>query len=435
MKNKFLVVLPLLFITQFSQAQELLTLKDAVSQALENNYNIRLVKKQVEIAKNNNTYGNAGFFPNVILQGGDENSSSNVYQKYYDGRIKDQKGANANSLTGSILLNWTIFQGFDMFIAKNGLNAQEDFQQLQAQMTVENTVASVISLYYGIVAEKLKANVMKNALALSGQRKKLSVYKLRLGMASKTDLYQSEVDYNADTAAYIQQKNTLLSMKTSLNTLLARSLDTDFKVADTLIISSELQLANVLDSVNAQNTQLSLARLNTDIAGLNLKYWKNQYYPAISIYGGYNYVKSTSQAGLLESNRNYGPVIGVSGSMTLFNGLANSRNIKNAQIQVQASKLEQEKTHLEMEDLVYRQYLNYATNVNLAKLEKNNLSSAKGNLDIAIEKFKLGAIDNLQLRDIQVKYIQAQNRFYQAIYQVKVGETELLRLSGNLNQI
>jgi len=115
--------------------------------------------------------------------------------------------------------------------------------------------------------------------------------------------------------------------------------------------------------------------------------------------------------------------------------LANSRNIKNAQIQVQASKLEQEKTHLEMEDLVYRQYLNYATNVNLAKLEKNNLSSAKGNLDIAIEKFKLGAIDNLQLRDIQVKYIQAQNRFYQAIYQVKVGETELLRLSGNLNQI
>lgn len=61
------------------------------------------------------------------------------------------------------------------------------------------------------------------------------------------------------------------------------------------------------------------------------------------------------------------------------------------------------------------------------------MSFARRNLGIAQEKYKLGALNDLELRETQQKLMDAENRLLQANFQYKSAEIELLRISGQLS--
>jgi outer membrane protein TolC len=68
----------------------------------------------------------------------------------------------------------------------------------------------------------------------------------------------------------------------------------------------------------------------------------------------------------------------------------------------------------------------------LLQLEKENQIVAKRNIDISVEKFKLGGISSLQLREAQRAYIESNGRYINALYQYKLAETSLLELSASI---
>jgi outer membrane protein len=70
----------------------------------------------------------------------------------------------------------------------------------------------------------------------------------------------------------------------------------------------------------------------------------------------------------------------------------------------------------------------------LLKLELENKALAEENLEISLEKFKLGASTILELNDAQTRFNNALSRLENAQYNVKISALELLRLSGQLAQ-
>ena len=62
-----------------SFALEILTLEDAVNIGLKNNYAIQLSKNELQISKENNTYGNSDMLPSINLNAGTDLSFKNNY--------------------------------------------------------------------------------------------------------------------------------------------------------------------------------------------------------------------------------------------------------------------------------------------------------------------------------------------------------------------
>jgi outer membrane protein TolC len=58
---------------------------------------------------------------------------------------------------------------------------------------------------------------------------------------------------------------------------------------------------------------------------------------------------------------------------------------------------------------------------------------ARLNWDIAQEKYKLGVMNDVELRDTQKKLMDAENRLLVSLFQCKSAEIELLRISGQLS--
>ena len=134
----------------------------------------------------------------------------------------------------------------------------------------------------------------------------------------------------------------------------------------------------------------------------------------------------------MESNLNVGPLAGVSLVIPLFNGFTVSRNIEQMKVMQQMQELDVLQTQLSVNTNLVILYNQYETSLQLMKIEQQNIESATKNVSIALEKFNLGAITSVELREIQLQKVNTENRYLTEELNAKIAELQLKYFSGKL---
>jgi len=143
-----------LFIIGFSsQAQDLLTLENAVKIALENNYDIKIAQNNAKIDATNNSLANAGMLPILTANLTNNNSQLNTKQTQGDGTVRELDGAKNMSLTYGVGLDWTIFDGMRMFAKKEQLDLLEQQGKAELQAAMLTKISDVYLTYFDLVQQ------------------------------------------------------------------------------------------------------------------------------------------------------------------------------------------------------------------------------------------------------------------------------------------
>ncbi|HYK76048.1 MAG TPA: TolC family protein [Daejeonella sp.] len=416
-----------------SKVQENLSLEQAVQIALENNFDIKLKNNNLEVSKNNVDRGLAGMYPAVNGNFSSNNNIQNTTQTLSSGVLQERSGAKNTSLQYGPVLTWKIFDGFQMFARYDQLKEFQKLGESSLKLAVQTTLADVIGNYYSLVQQKQQIEALHTALEISRIRLKNSKSRYEIGKAAKLEVLGAQVDLNSDTTKLLRQLDAYRTTKIKLNELLARDLNTDFTVSDTIIIQPDLQLSYLQAEANEQNPALQAALISQRIAELNLKQVKAGRYPQISVNTGYNFSRSTSDLGFARLSNGRGFNYGLTASINIFNGFAQSRNEKNAALGINESKLQYEKLSQNIASQLVSLHQTYITNLELVGLEKQNLEVAHQNLDITMEKFKLGSVAPLVFREAQQNYLDASVRYSNAQYQAKLAEITLKQIAGTLS--
>jgi outer membrane protein TolC len=319
-----------------------------------------------------------------------------------------------------------------MFATYNKLKSLEELGELNARLTVENTVSQIITAYYDIVRQEANLIVIDSSMAISKVRLLISKTKFEIGSTSKSEYLQSQVDMNADLSAYKSQQMRIEESKVVLNQLLARDVSLIYDVDDSIEINYTANYDDLKNKIDKTNTSVLRAQTNTNIYNYDIKEWKGQRLPALDLFAGYNYTKANSQTGLVLENKTNGLNYGFTINYNLFNGFNLNRNIKNAKLDYESSKINFESVKSEMSAEMIIAYRNFQNNLELLKLEEANSLLAKENVDLSLARFRTGVIDQLQLKDAQQSYILAQIRLVLARYDTKIAETTLKKLTGEL---
>lgn len=422
-----------LFVSVNASAQERLTLEKAVQIALENNYDIKLTKNDIDLAKNNVTRANAGMLPIVTGNFSTNNTTSNTKQTLSSGETQERNGARNSNLSYGPVINWQIFDGMAMFARYDQLQELQKLGETNFKLTVQTTLADVINNYYNLVQQQQQIEALSGAVDISRLRLNNSQNRYLIGRAAKLEVLAASVDLNTDTTNLLRQLDVYRGTKIRLNELLARAISTDFTVSDTIIIQNNIRLADLQSSASLQNPALQSAIINRRIAELNLKQVKAARYPVVSLNSGYNFNKSTSELGFASSSVGRGFNYGLTASINIFNGLLQNRNEKNASIEINNAELEFDKLNQNISAQLGSLYQTFLTNIELVKLEQQNQEVAKQNLEITMEKFRLGSIAPLEFREAQRNYIDANARFTNAQYEAKLAEIALQQLAGTLS--
>jgi len=414
-------------------AQDLLTVRDAVGIALENNYAIRLTQNVQRAAKENNTYGNAGLLPTVTGNLTQNNSVQNSNQIQNNGEERSLDNARNNSLNYGVNIGWTVFDGFGMFARMERLRELEKQGELEMKRAVLTTIGDVITMYYTILEQQNMLSALDSSIHISNERLRTAQNRFSIGKAAKLEVLNVQVNLNEDVSARLRQAETVKNLKTSLNSLLARELDIDFMV-DTLVnIDGALVYTDLLDKANQFNPDLQLIVLNKRLAELDLKNVKAGRYPVVRLNTGYNFSRSESSLGFVAQSNSRGFNYGVTASVNIFDGFNQRRNERIAKIQIDNASLLIEQQRLLVHTNLKTAYETYLTNLELVKLEEKNEDIARQNLTITLAKYTIGSISSVEFRDAQENFIAAISRFNTAQLQAKLSEIQLKELIGQID--
>ncbi len=413
-------------------AQDVLTVEDAIKLGLEKNYAVIISKNEKEIAKAQNNIGAAGMSPTVSLNANFNAASLNSYQEFSNGTVQDRNGAQSNNTGASLNFGWVVFDGMRMFAVKKRLNQTEQLSVLQLKMQMENTVYEIILGYYDIVRINGLIKASQQNLSIYEEREKLAKIKLDIGSDSKVDLLLTQSDQNKAKSDVLRLQQQLLAAKVNLNNLLARPVDVDFKTKDTITLNYEPAYDELKKNMVKNNSSILISMQNEMIAEQSIKESKASILPQIQLNASYNFVQSQSQAGFVFLNRQNGLNAGVTAGWLLFNGGRNSKVTKERQIRLLNQKNFTELYKLQVDAVAYVNYQNYLTTKKILQLETDNLRSSQELLNISMERYKIGKANLLETKETQKNFEDAQVRYINAQYDSKKSETELLRANGAL---
>jgi outer membrane protein len=414
-------------------AQEVLTIENAVKIALENNYDIKMISNDLKIDKTNNSIGNSGMLPVLTASVTDNNRIQNSSQTLQNGTVNNLDNARNNSLNYGVNLDWTIFDGFRMFAKHDQWAALQKLGEAQLKLVILTKVSDVHSTYYALVQQQQQLEALDTTIVISNQRLALAKNRFTIGKASKLEVLNAQVDLNSDTTTLLRQKEIYANTKILLNQILGRESGIIFKVFDEIKVDKELLINTLTELAQKQNPQLEAQIINKRIAELQLKQTKASRYPTVRVTSGYNFTETQSSLGFTTQTAARGFNYGFSATLNLFDGFYQSRNETISKIQLENANLAIDQQKLSLNAQLATAYQTYLTNIELIDLEERNETIAKQNLEITLEKFRIGTITSFEFRTAQLNYVNAKVRNSDAKFQAKLSEIALKELAGNLN--
>ena len=419
-----------------------LSLQQAIAEALQHNYGILLSRQDEQIAQNNVTRGNAGQLPSLTGNLTRTFNRNNITSRVGDNDPRVINGGTSNLLNANVTLGWTLFDGLGMFIAYDRLKTLRQQQQQITRATVEETVETVTNAYYDVVRNAGKIRSLEEALKIGQARIDLTQAQVDVGVSAKVEVLTARVDYNADRSLFLQQQQALSAAKITLNNLLGRAPRVDFEPSDSLTVTRDLNEAAITAGIKANNPRLAQARLGLDVATYDRRLIRASRFPQIGLVTGYGTNRNINNAQFI--NLPTGPVLttgtnsttglnyGITASVPIFDGFNIRRQEQNARVVEEQSKLSLAQTDLQLDADAATAFAQYQNFLQLLDLEETNIQLARQNVDIALERYRLGLLTPLALREAQRNQLDAETRLLDIRYSTKQAETALRRLSGGL---
>lgn len=414
---------------------QVINLEECLRIGLELNFDIRIMRNQQTISDRNVTWGNAGLLPTIDANTGYNLKSDNANQTPADGSDdKSLRNNNTQTLNASVNLNWTIFDGFNAQTNYQKLKELRSMGELNTQLTVESFIANLSAEYYNLVQETMRMKNLKSAVKLSGEQLRIVEARYQIGALSRLDLQQARVDFNSDSSRLIRQYEILNTSRIKLNELMGNDeVEMPLVAADTSITLKPIEPKDVLwNRVLSSNILLQLTQKDIALSQLDLKNIESRYYPYVRLNTGYGFSHFNYDVGSYDRQRTWGPNVGVTVGINIFDGFNKRREQKNARTRIDNTLLQKEQMQLAIKSDFANMWQSYLNNLELFKLEKENVENARENYEIAIERYKLGDLAGIRLREAQNSLLEAEERLVTAQFNIKINEISLKQISGRV---
>jgi len=432
-KISFIVLLLGLLFSQEINAQNNLSLKEAVTIAIQNSYDIKLVENNLSIAQNNNNYGVAGGLPTVTANGTNNNTLTTISQTFPDAsRNTTRSGVDGSTLNGGLTATMILFNGYRIAATKDRLESIQKQTEAALQVQMLNTSSTVMQQYYNVIRQLAFLKTIEKSIEASEQRVAIVKTRQELGVANQADLLQSSLDLNALLQAKQNQLLVLDQVKADLFNSMVVPANLNYVFTDSIQVDQKMILSDVESKMKAHPLLQSAQQL-INVNQFLEKETKALMYPTLRANSGFNYNSNKSTAGFILLNESYGPFLGFNLSIPIYAGTANKRAYKNAQINTVNSKIQYDNTAQNLSTELFKTYQNYQNSLKQTPVEIENYKMSDALLSLVMERFKLGEATIVDVKQAQQSFETAGFRLTSLQFSAKIAEIELKRMSNQLN--
>jgi outer membrane protein len=424
---KICLIFFLLMLSYKAGSQIPITLTNAIDSALENNYDIRIAKINTRINTVNNSFGMAGGLPSVNATASENNSAYNLEQKTSSGLDIKKNNVNSNSLNGGVSASMVLFNGFKIIAAKGRLNLLQKQSELQLNQQIQNTISDIMVTYFDIIRQQTYLSIIQSSLDVTSKKMDIVKDRFNVGMANEADLLQTEMDLNTDEQNLKNQQLIIEQGKINLLRLMGVKKYFQISVNDTILVDQSIRKDSIVNFLENNPQYLSSdqqVKINEQI----VKELKAQRYPSVRINTGYNFVYNSSSAGFNLFTQNYGPTIGASLLIPIFNGNIYKTQQDVAHYNVVNARLQKESLLLSLMAESIKTYQVYENSLQQMATQKTSYENAGKLVKLVIQRFRLNQATILDVKAAEASFETAGYMFVNLQYAAKTSEIELKRL-------
>lgn len=419
-----------------AQTESVYTLKSCLENALLNNYSLQITRNEQKVSDNNATLGNAGYLPTLDFTAGYTGTVNNTESKLREtGETTKENGVFDQTVNVGLNLNWTLFDGFNISTTYQQLKELKRQGETNTRIAVEDFIANLSAEYYNFIQQKIRLKNFRYAMSLSKERMRIAENRHHIGNFSRLDYQQAKVDFNADSAQYMKQQELLHTSRIRLNELMGNTnVDQVVEIADTLIdVTASLMLNELWEATLSNNASLLKAEQNTTLSQMDYKKVNSRNYPYLRLNTGYGYTLNKYDVSSTKSRGNLGFNAGLTLGFNIFDG-NRRRERHNAEIAIENARLQRNQVELSLRADLSNLWQAYKNNLEMLNLERQNLVTARDNHEIAMERYMLGTLSGIEMREAQKSLLDAEERMLSVEYDTKLCEISLLQISGKIVQ-
>jgi outer membrane protein len=442
MKRIILIFLCSIGLTANAQVKTL-TLKEALTYALQNKADAKKSKLQVE----NSEYqiqeirskalpqisGNANLTYNPILQ-----------TSVIDGGSFGQPGTSIQATFGQ---KWTSGAGISLsqalfdqsvFTGLRAAKSTREFYQINDQLTEEQVIERVANNYYGVYVQRERLILLDSNYVNTTKVRDIVQGQFDNGLAKKIDLDRIIVKMsNIDTERQ-QIKNQITLQENALKFYMGMPIETQIEIPQE---EFEVVPAALTEVPNVENrTEYLLLKKQEELLVFNKKATEALYYPTLNLVAGYNYIGQGPEMPLFAKPKDgvywsdYSS-IGLNLHVPIFTGFGTRAKVRQADVQIRSLQEDIKDTKLSL-DLDYRNAMAQIEN-NLITInnQKENMRLAKEILSDTKNNYLQGLASLTDLLDAENESLEAQNNFTRAILDYKIAEITLIKSKGELKTL
>ena len=415
------------------QAQ-IMTLKECLETGINESYQIKLVNISEEKAANNDSWLYAGGSPTVSASGSYSGSvSSNDATLAADGSTVSNRNVLDHTLSAQIRADWTLFDGFSIQATRDRLNELHNQGAIQTRVTIEDYIANLTTEYYNLVRQTIHLKNLEYATALSKERLRITSERYDMGGDSRLDMQQAQVYFNSDSAKSLKQHESVASANIRINRLMSnQDLRSVHVAADTAInLLAGLEYESLYEDMMRTNSSLLRAESNRTIAQLDRRTVQARNYPYLKVNASYGLSHNIYGNSTYTDRTNWGPSFGATMSINLVTGKQRTQE-RNARLDELTADITIDQLELQLRANLDDFWQAYQNNLMLLELQEQNLKTARETMEIAQERYLLGNLSGIEMREAQKSLLDAEESLLQVQYDTKICEISLLQISGRI---
>ena len=410
------------------------SLQDCIARGLENNFSVRMAENRRQVSANNATPANAGLLPTVDLSasyGGDLHTTRST-SRASDVTTTD-KNAYDGTLDVGVDLNWTVFDGFNVWTNYKQLQLMKEQGEIETRIAIEDYVASLVSEYYNFIQQKIRLENFRKNMELSRERFRNVEISYSIGSYSLVDYLQAKVYFNADSTQYMKQLEALNTSRIRLNELMANDdVTAAITTRDTMIdVNPNLQYEDLWRATLAANSSLLLADNTSAVVQAEYKKIMSRDYPYVRLNVGYGYTMNRYELATTRKRDDWGLSAGVTVGFNLFDGKRRMQR-DNARLDIEHARLERENLKLSLKSSLNDYWQAYKNNWQIVQKERENHAAAVENYELANLRYSESQLSGFELREAQNSLLESEESILTAEYDTKMCEVSLLLLSGKV---
>jgi len=427
-----------------AQAQEQLTLSEAVNYALKNKAEAVKARLDVENSEYKIQEVRAGALPQISASGG-LTYNAILQKSALPGDMLGRPGevimipfGQPWQSTAAISLNQEIFNQA-VFTGLKAAKTTREFYKINAQLTDEQVIEKVANSYYEVYKTDSQLKTIEKTIENTTRVRSVIKSLFDNGLAKKIDLDRTDVTLNNLKSSRQQLLNAKQLQENSLKYLIGMDINNSITLPDDTFEVSKHILVD--ETANIENrTEIKLLEKQSELLVLNKKATEAQGMPSLSLNANYGYLGLGSQFpwfakpadGVYWSNYS---AIGLNLSIPIFNGGIVRSKVKQAEIEIQRLEADKRDTRLAL-DLSLRNAITQLNNSLITlNTQKENVNLAKEVLSNIENNYKFGLATLTDLLDAENSHTDAQNNYTSALLDYKLAEVQLIKAKGELKTL